>query len=389
MAKHYTPRGILRLVPTELWRRFFETFDQPIDVDWDAAEADVELIYQAWLAWTPGERERCESYWRQFHDLGTPSGLRILIEEARIEGFEAMRPETSYGPAAMAVWYFLEARQAFERASLFQHAESLAERYWHRTPGMTKGVPDSCPQALKKLGCRIGTYLQDEQGRGHRCTVEYYRRGESDHYFFCYPDDYTEVEVGHDDGGRLRRTPVRRTFEVIAVFESDAGELHVYAPMTRPIREGLTDLFAETVLLQDVPEVNLRRPPYELDGLFDPDFPLPFDPDSGIRKVSLRRMRVSFSRADRRLIFEVTPDGLLADLRPFLTEVLPAATYPRANLHITDAVFAVTYRPSDRLRDKTFQFKVAYPDTCSLKSKPDDQRRLGEACLRRWGIARD
>ena len=159
--------------------------------------------------------------------------------------------------------------------------------------------------------------------------------------------------------------------------------------MTRPIREGLTGLFAETVQLQDVLEVDLRRPPYELDGLFDPDFPLPFDPDSGIRSVTLRRLRVSFGRSQRRIIFEATPDGNPSDLRPFLTEVLPAATYPRANLHITDAEFGVTYRPSDRLRDKTFRFKVAYPDTCSLKSKPDDQRRLGEACLRRWGIARD
>lgn len=45
-----------------------------------------------------------------------------------------------------------------------------------------------------------------------------------------------------------------------------------YTVLARPICEGLTDLFADTMLLQDVPEVNLRRPRYELDSLFNPDF---------------------------------------------------------------------------------------------------------------------
>ena len=93
MAKHYTPRGILRLVPTELWRPFFDTFPKPIDVDWAAVEDDVEHLYQAWLAWTPCERERCESQWRQFHELGTPIGLRMLVEEVLIEGLDAMPTE--------------------------------------------------------------------------------------------------------------------------------------------------------------------------------------------------------------------------------------------------------------------------------------------------------
>lgn len=33
-------------------------------------------------------------------------------------------------------------------------------------------------------------------------------------------------------------------------------------------------------------------------------------------------------------------------------------------------------------------FNVTRPNTCDLKSKPDDMREVGEQCIRRWRILR-
>jgi hypothetical protein len=32
---------------------------------------------------------------------------------------------------------------------------------------------------------------------------------------------------------------------------------------------------------------------------------------------------------------------------------------------------------------------VNRPNTCDLKSKPDDMRVVGERCLRKWGVVND
>jgi hypothetical protein len=38
------------------------------------------------------------------------------------------------------------------------------------------------------------------------------------------------------------------------------------------------------------------------------------------------------------------------------------------------------------LKPKTMTFNVSRPNTCDLKSKPDDVRVVGERCIQRWGI---
>ena len=332
MARHYTPRGVLRHVPVELWREFFASQSFDIELDWDEIGDDIKPVYEAWSNLPAGQRDRCEQVFQQVHELGTQTGLRILMEEARLEGVDGPDPKLEYGPVATALWMRLHAPEAFQRATLFQHTESLSERYWHRIPGVQAKNKNFTPKTLVDLSNRISHYLREEQGRGYHCTIEHYPRGNTEHYLFCYPDDYTETEVGHDERGQLRRAAVRRTFEVIYHYDTATGELHVFAPLNKSAREDLTRLFTQTVLQVEFPEVNLGRPPYELDGLFDPNFPLPYDPQSGIRAVTLRRLRVSWNRKKRRLVFEKNSDGTIEDMRPFFARNLACGGIPPKQL---------------------------------------------------------
>ncbi|MGL6074908.1 MAG: hypothetical protein ACRC8S_12170 [Fimbriiglobus sp.] len=386
MATHYNPRGVLRCGKLELWRQVFEKFGMAGDVDWKRMK--VKNLYPLWEGWPAEVRARAEVLWQQLHQLRFTAATQVMIEEARLAGLQVPNVELGYGPIDLAIWLYLNSPTTFERACRFQHVDSSSNRYWHFLPGSGPCEPRTDPAALNAIGDAMSRYLQDKQGRGHRCSVEHYLRQGSEHYYFIYPDDYTRVEAGHSKDGELERLPVRRALEIIIVLEALTGDLYLHADPTLPNRKDLTKLFTDSLCLKEPGTSDLRKPPYELDVLMDPEFELAVPRESIIEKISITRLRASIERAHQRVIVEETPVKSGSDLRQLLNTVLPEASFPRETLHLTEATFAVTYRPSDAKRDKTFRFRVAYPDACNLKTLPDQERLLGEACLRQWGIAR-
>ena len=56
---------------------------------------------------------------------------------------------------------------------------------------------------------------------------------------------------------------------------------------------------------------------------------------------------------------------------------------------MTHVTFRLTFAHEGTGRARTLTFSVGHPDSCDLKSKPDDMRAVGERCLKLWGIAND
>jgi hypothetical protein len=56
--------------------------------------------------------------------------------------------------------------------------------------------PDVTPEAIEAFAHAVGAYYRQNQGRGHRCTVDAYLRVNRYHYFFAYPDDYANTYLG-------------------------------------------------------------------------------------------------------------------------------------------------------------------------------------------------
>ncbi|OWK41023.1 hypothetical protein [Fimbriiglobus ruber] len=390
MVRPYDPRSFLRHVPFPLLRTFFATQNIPLGIDWSHLEdGDVEPVFQVWIDLPPGDRERAEQMFRNIHDLADAVGTRMLVEEIYFQRFNPLPENPAYGPHAVALQTLLTYPFLFHQVLQIRHADLLPGRYWHRVPGLLGRVPDAGPHACQRLKLALANYFRLEQGRGHRVTVEYYPRPDGTHYYFCFPDDYTQTHVGHDLRGTLRRSPVRPAFELVYVFDPATGVLEMYAPGTKAIRAALETVFCGTLLDAQPPDEVPYNPAYQLDRLLDGAVPFATDPEDAVREVRVKKLRVSFTRCRRRAVLEGDPEAPPEDVFAMLGDQFPADRYPRGQMHVTQATFALCYRPTGGGRDRTLTFDVTYPNGCTLKNRPDDQRALGEKYLRRWGITRD
>jgi hypothetical protein len=81
-----------------------------------------------------------------------------------------------------------------------------------------------------------------------------------------------------------------------------------------------------------------------------------------------------------------------ADLPDVLEAVQEGLDCFRVNLsqvRALQASFQVVFLPDAEHRARQMTFSVAVPNTCNLKSKPDELRLVGERCLKLWGIANE
>lgn len=388
MSRQYAPRAVLRHLPFDLLRAYLDREEVDLGIDWATVPPDdIDPVYAAWLNLPADRRDRVEQMLRHVHELATPTGTRLLITEVGFEGVDVADAITPLpGHLARALWVLVRHPLAFHNARRMARAESLSTRYWQKVTDLPPLVPDASTPARNAFAQALARFYRDAQGRGQRCTVEYYFRGGQEHYFFCYPDDYAQTHTEHDLRGTLRRSPHRPTFELVFAYSPAANALDLYVPGDRRTRQEVQDLFFRTVL-KSAPVPAAERPSYELDGLLDRSFPLPTDPADGVTQVRVRRLRVTLPDGRDRVTLEA--DATADRDRVFDLFDRCLASYPRDRLHITQATISILYRPGAGGHEQSLTFDVTWPNSCGLKSLPDDQRALGEKYLRRWGILRD
>ena len=389
MARHFTPRDMLRRVPGAILRELFERHapagtELGSDDDFDSPGWAYEFLAKL----EPVVQHGVTRALRQAHDLGTKPGLAMLTAEAQFQGLEPLDADIEqWGLATAALVFALRHPAVFQKIDLVRRSEQLYQRYWQVLAGLQGATLDSSPGTADEFGRWLGDRLFEAEGRGRRCTVEYLAHLGREHYFFCYPDDFTATEVAHDDGGQLRRREVLRTFEVIFCYEPAKCSLHVYAPVPRATRVLFVERFCRSVLGCEAPPENAKRPAYRLDELRLRDFALPFDPVDGV--TSVRPVKLRFSEnlsGGTRITLELPKD----DTRPVAGAValyLSEERFPLRQWHLTQVALEVRYRAPDEERERRFQFEVTHPHSCSLKNKTDFERSLGERLLAKWGLS--
>lgn len=370
-------------------RLFFGAADISTGSDWDnLTEGDHQSIYLAWLNMAPGSREQVEQMLRYVHETASSAGVQAFIAEAYFRNIDIT---ASIGPLdghhTKALWVLINHSMVFHTARLLLSVSNTFGRYWNLTPGIPHTLPDTDPNAVQNLKIAIASLYRREQARGHCCTIESYsRRGCL--YLFVYLDDYTQTHTGHDDRGKLSRHPLRPTFEVVFVYNRPAGTLDLYAPGERRWRTTLRDLFCEHILHHEPPPAPADQPPYRMKGLLSRSFPLPTDSTAGVISATIRRLKLIPPRRARRVILEADP-AAGEDIYDMLDDHFPADRFPREQVWVNQVTFGVKYCTSDDDRERSLTFTVSYPDACDLRNKPEDQRAVGEWCLRRWGILND
>ncbi len=129
------------------------------------------------------------------------------------------------------------------------------------------------------------------------------------------------------------------------------------------------------------------RPAYRLQRVLSPDFTYPTEVKDGIARVRLSRIRL----ATNSNTFPVLAFDLKFRTSVTRTQWLDiihhdiAAHGLRLNqVVVQQATFQLIFLKNGMARSKSMTFSVTIPSLCNLKTKRDEDRQIGERCLRLW-----
>jgi len=391
MASEYAQKQYLRQAEIVLLRQYFEARGELDSLNWeDLSEADVTPIHEAWQILPELSLAEIDDDFRSIFDLASTDGTRTLIEEGHFHKID-LKPhlDAQEGFINKAFWVFLNHRRVFDVAHILDRSDHFNRRYWRKRKGLPKKKPDLSPAAITELEHSISTYYREKQGRGRHCHVDKYLRGNRYHYFFAYPQDYTDTFVGFDGDGKFERKRQNPAFEVVYVYDPDDGTLDLYAQGGKDIKKDLQELFARTVLHEELGEEDSNSQPYELNPLKKRSFKFPTDPADRVIEVRIKELRLSIvGSARNRITFEATPTGATDEIYGFIEKALHEDRLPMAMVNVSSAVIQVRFDNTGGKgrATKTVTFRISYPDSCNLKDKPE--HLIVKKYLKVWGIER-
>jgi hypothetical protein len=390
MAKDFDPRRILRKISNSLLRVCFERNGVVEGIPWDdLGETQVERIFAVWQKMPEDKRRHIHIVLLDINELADERGVKVLVEEIqraapeRLNEFHAIT-----GQADRAMWTYLNVKMAFVVAAYFGRAEALSTgRYWIKRNSLPKqalSVTDDHKAALKAT---LTEFYWDEQLRGRTCEVEHYTRIGGSEYFFAYLDDYPDDPVVFDEQGHLVRSKERRVFDNVFVFNPSDGSLEMYAKGGKKVYEPLQRRFCKAVLGLDVGPADPQRPAYTLDHLLRPDRAMRTDPADRIVSAVITRVRLApLGRPSEYVELGLDRGRGINRIDQAIAEYLNTARLHPGSVSVKQMAFMLRF--SEGAPCRQMSFSVSCPNSCDLKSRPDDQRAIGERCLRMWEVAR-
>lgn len=390
MAKDFDPRRILRKVSNSLLRECFERHGVAEGIPWDdLRETQVDAIYAAWQKMPDDKRRHIHLVLLDINELGDERGVRVLVEEIqrsapeRLDEFHAIT-----GQADRAMWTYLNVKMAFVVAAYFARAEALSTgRYWVKRNSLPPQAIEVTEDRKAALKAALSEFYWDEQLRGRICEIEHYTRSGGSEYFFAYLDDYPDDPVVFDEQGHLVRSKERRVFDNVFVFNPSDGSLEMYARGGKKVHEPLQQRFCKAVLGLDVGPADPQRPAYSLDHLLRPDRAMRTDPADRIVSAMITRVRLApLGRLSEYIELGLDRERGINRIDLAIAEYLNTNRLHAGSVTARQMSFQLRFAEGGPCRQMTFN--VSCPNSCDLKGRPDEQRAIGDRCLRLWEVVR-
>ncbi|QDU71068.1 hypothetical protein [Mucisphaera calidilacus] len=392
MARPFDPRKVLKQISNPLLRAFFRRRGELDDVPWDdLTEHKIEPIFEAWQALDESKKLEVQVILRDVFELADHRGRAVLAEEVlgrcpdRTAEFEAQMSS-----ADNAMWVYLHVPEAFDEAAMFARADALAAgRYWNRRNSLPKKAIDVNPALCDRLAQGLTSFYGPTQMRGRHCHVVHYRRLGGGDYFFAYLDDYPDKHLifdGDSDQPVVRSD--RYAFENVFVYNEGDGSMEMFALGGKKVWEPLQTAFCEAVLNEQVAPSDPLRPAYRLDHLLTPDYPLSTDPADGVEQARITLLRIAPPGGGGYIEIKADLKGHRNDIYRKLERWLKTSVVADGT-RVLKATFHLRFQSNGSGRQPAMTFSVSAPDSSDLKSKPDEQREVGERCLKLWEVVVD
>lgn len=393
MAKSFDPRKVLKQIANPLLREFFSRRGELLDVPWDQiTEHKIEPVFEGWQALPERQRLEVQVILRDINELADHRGMAVLAEEIlghAPELAEQFKAQASKPDKAM--WMYLHLPERFLEAAMFARADALAAgRHWKRRNSLPKIDLNVTHEMMTSLGEALTAFYGPKQMRGRCCKVVHYRRQGRSDYFFAYLDDYPDKHIvfDGDDNEPIVRSD-RYAFENVFVYNGDDGSMEVFAHGGQTVWEPLQLAFCKAVLGRDVDPADPLRPTFKLDHLLKPDFPLAIETSDGIEEARITKMRVAPRGSGGWVEIKADPKASPNDIYRKFERWLRTENVTAEGAKVLSASLALKFQHEGPGRSPTLRFDVSVPNSSNLKSKPDEQRTIGERCLRRWGVTDD
>ncbi|MCK4608319.1 MAG: hypothetical protein KAT71_02450 [Gammaproteobacteria bacterium] len=367
MSKQYSPKRFFRKAPNKLLQQYFNNKEVLTDIDFSTlTETKVDPIYDAWLKLPEDIRNKIEQDFQEIDELATEGGTKAILDEANHHGENLAEQFSSLdGFYGHALWTFLERQQYWNGAVAFNYADNISISFWRKRKNIFCDEVKITATSIKMLEHGISSYFHPKQGRGKNCKVEHYKRNNID-YFFAYPEDYAQAIIEWENNSFKRRSQ-HPAFEIIFVYEKEAGTLDVFLSNDRKLAQNMQEIFANTILQTSLGDAEKDSQVYQLNPILSRDFQFIYDTESNIDNVAVKKFYLKILGTNERISLEAEPkQNRLAvyDLLDKVTKTIPLPQIVLTRVEIK-AVFS-SKKPN------TNTFTVSYPNSCSLKQNGRD-----------------
>ena len=225
--------------------------------------------------------------------------------------------------------------------------------------------------------------------RGELCKVHQYDRHDGSQYFFAYLPDWPDKRLCFDEQEQLTPREDAYAFSNAFVFEPSLGTIELIAKGGKKVQKELRRAFCQSMLGIEVDDEDPIKPVYRLDQLLDSNFAFTTEASERIADVRLRRMRI-VPRVNvphiEQVEFKFREATDLASIRSILAVQLAAMQLSFDQISVMQAAVQFQFMGDGSRKGKTMMVNVSCPNTCDLKSKPEEQELIGRHCFVRWGI---
>lgn len=392
MARQFDLKQQLKLHDLKLLQRLFAAHGLLLEFPWNQLNNGNRIyLFEQWEKIEEDKRRLIEIILQDVNELADEHGQRMLIDELswryphRLDQFQQYKSLRD-----KALWVFLEAKPAFDDAAVFARAEALRNgQFANRWLGLPTQHIQVTDHVLENLQEALRSYYWTKELRGTACRVHHYKRGNDAEFFFAYLPDWPDKRLIFDDKGNLTSREEAYAFAIVFIYIPSDGALELIAKGGKAVHLALRKAFCNAVLGIEVADEEPVRPSYQLDHLIDPSFVFATEPQDRIATVRLRRIRLrpTVSNPSVEYLELKLPDTAShTQIINTVHQQLNALGIVREQVKVVQVGIQIQFLSDGQRAGKKMTFHISYPNSCDLKSKPDDVRAVGERCIKRWGI---
>jgi hypothetical protein len=383
MAGTFDLRKVLKQISAPLRTEFLGTFRELRKARLGGLkQLDVDPIIAALQTMKPAKRRAFQVLLQRMTNLESNNGIKVLLEE-----LQQCSPEKVTEWAKLdrridkVMWTYLNARDAFEEATIFARADALSgKRCWNRWSGTTADGFAVTDDRIESLKTALRTHYSRNELRGEHCEIHHYTRLGGAEYFFAYLPDWPDNFQVFNDNGELQTLDVPTAFTNLFVYTPQTGTLEMIAAGGKPAQLTLRRIFYQALLESEVEDADPDKPAYLLDHLLEPGFQFSWSPADQIAEVSID------SHDIEGLASRFRPGISWAKVQDNLDAILASRDLSRSQVSIDHIRIRIKLLGDGRRRGRVLTINIT-PRSCDLKDQDDDElRTLGERCLRQWRI---